>query len=478
MPTKLAERTIQSVISLKHRWRSPLNGMRSSANGLHPLPVELWEEIFSIATDADAYWAEKQGSWCTISNPFFTTTEEDLLRDPMACDNLGLLRTRHSIILVCKSWYFMGIPILWSHLQFNEKDSRNVATMIYSALKRNPTLASHVLRLTIKSVIFRRSNLLEPEKVLAVAKFVPLLTNIEAISCSLPYATHLYPSIQPGIVMLGNHGISGSSFIHNAVGSVNLMSRDSFWIHCRTLSLTLKKGLWDFQDIDRREIKFDNLVDFRLDVEYKGVLEWIRRYWNFPILKHLHIINTAWMDRMEFLNRVHFTLEKLQIYRNNYSGWSSEVLMPNLKEIQWVNVKSLHIWPRDNWYDLIKAPNLRRFVMSWHPYPKRRYSTHAVITSIIAATLHRYSSLMELVIIAPTGKWVHSSGEESRVILLLEDIAGWCERGVAVEMITGKNAERRRYTGGSFPMDEPDVLEHCYSIYVQPTYWSLSSLIL
>ena len=129
MPTTHAERTIQSVISLKHRWRNPLNRMRSSAVGLHPLPIELWEEIFAIATDTATYWAEKERSWCTISTPFFTAKEEDLLRDPAACDNQRLLRTRHSIILVCKSWYFMGIPILWSHLQFNEKDPRNVATI-------------------------------------------------------------------------------------------------------------------------------------------------------------------------------------------------------------------------------------------------------------------------------------------------------------------------------------------------------------
>src|SRR5277367_5093998 len=103
---------MQSIISFKYRWNNPLNRMRSSATGLHPLPMELWEIIFALAIDADDSWAEMQGDWCTILNPFFSGREENLIRDPTAWNGRGLLYTRHSIPLVCKSWYFMGIPIL------------------------------------------------------------------------------------------------------------------------------------------------------------------------------------------------------------------------------------------------------------------------------------------------------------------------------------------------------------------------------
>jgi hypothetical protein len=85
------------------------------------------------------------------------------------------------------------------------------------------------------------------------------------------------------------------------------------------------------------------------------------------------------------------------------------------------------------------------------------------ILLIIAATLSHYPSLKELVIIAPTGEWVRSSGEDSRVILLLEDIALWCEN-VTVEMVTGKHAERIRYAKGSVPMGELDALEYYRSM--------------
>ena len=104
MPTTRVERLVQSVLSLKHRWRNtlnqmdldPLNQMRSSAVGLHPLPIELWEEIFAIATDTATYWAERDGSWCTIANPFFTVKEEDHLRDPTHYDSWRLLTTPYS----------------------------------------------------------------------------------------------------------------------------------------------------------------------------------------------------------------------------------------------------------------------------------------------------------------------------------------------------------------------------------------------
>jgi hypothetical protein len=81
-----------------------------------------------------------------------------------------------------------------------------------------------------------------------------------------------------------------------------------------------------------------------------------------------------------------------------------------------------------------------------------------VILPIIAAILSHYPSLKELVIIVPTGRWAHSFGEDSQVVLLLKDIALWCE-SVTVEMVTGRHAERIIYPKGSLPIDELDILE-------------------
>jgi len=64
---------------------------------------------------------------------------------------------------------------------------------------------------------------------------------------------------------------------------------------------------------------------------------------------------------------------------------------------------------------------------------------------------------------APTAEWVHSSAKPNRFILLLEHVSGWCEKGVAVEIITGKNAERRIYAKGSFPMDKLVALLDSYT---------------
>jgi hypothetical protein len=61
---------------------------------------------------------------------------------------------------------------------------------------------------------------------------------------------------------------------------------------------------------------------------------------------------------------------------------------------------------------------------------------------------------------------VHSSGEGSAVILLLEDIALWCG-SVTVEMVTGKHAERIRYPKGLLPIDELGILEDNGSFYTQ-----------
>jgi hypothetical protein len=455
MPTTRVERTIQSVISLKHRWRNPLDRMKSSAVGLHPLPIELWEEIFAIATDADIYWAERDGYWCTIWNPFFSKKEEDHLRDPMACDNQALFRTRHSIILVCKSWYFLGIPILWSHLQFNEQDPLNIATMIYSALKRNPTLASHVLRVTIKSPNSRQNNSI---KIHAVEKFIRLLTNIEAISCPLPYAAHLY-GIQPGIVMLSNQGMARYRSSSDDRAFIHPLLHDSFWIHCRTLSLTLQ---WrPFADIIRYQhgIRFDNLVNLRLDVDDTALSEWIGERWVFPLLKNLRIIVTDEVDYTEMLTNTRMTVKRLHIHVNSPIFWwaCGRINMSNLNEL---HVSLGKGWDRRSKqsFTSLKAPSLHRYIISWDPYLEAMQFSRKMMLALMALTFSYYPLLQELVIIVPMGKWVRSSGDNRHVLLLLEDIARWCEH-VTVEIMTGKHLERIIYAKGSSPMDELDALE-------------------
>jgi hypothetical protein len=444
--------------------------MKSSAVGLHPLPVELWEEIFAIATDVNNYWAKIAGDWCSVQYPFFSSEEEEFVRTPPAKLDKELLRTRYSIILVCKSWYFMGIPLLWSHLQFDEMHPRNFAMMIYGAIKRNPTLAPQVIRLTIESICFRREDSLKMEKIHLVAKFAPLLTNLKAISCSLPYAARLQPLIQPGIVVLNNSVVTGLCSTSGMIGPLRTLLHNSLWVHCHTLSLRLVEGLWDRWDhpgSNTLQPTFEILLNLKLEVSHTAAMQWIEEYWKFPVLKNLSLIFTGYIDRISFLQRVRLTLEKLQIcvghvYR--YNGGIIDVEMPKLKEISLINMNGTYVGPSGDWYTAIKAPHLSRFGISLRSGLGKWDRTHEVLTEHMESVLGYFPSVRKVIIIAPMGEWVRPSSNtrKDRVILRMKDVVRWCQRGVMeVEIVSGSKAERRTCTQGlSSTFDKKETLEY------------------
>jgi hypothetical protein len=378
--------------------------MKSSAVGLYPLPVELWQEIFTIAANSDERMQEITYS---VLTPCYFFTEEDVFQTPLTAQHRFLLRTRHSIILVCKSWYFIGIPILWSHLQFNEGDPRNIAAMIYIAIERNPILASYVVRLTIKSVLFRQENLVQPEKIYAVAKFVPLLTNLEAISCSLPYAAHINPVTRPRLVIINNHDEDKSNFRNDIVRSTNLLLQNSFWTHCDTLSLSLIKCghfNWNAQNYDTPQLIFENLTSLRLDVSHVVMMRWIEEKWQFPILKYLSFINTPYVNRIEFLGRVRMTLEELEVSycqssRNGFDD-THKLELPKLREISLVNAPRWHEESQQYWFDAIEAPELEKFIISLRPDPLGHRSPSSVVNDYQNA-VECFPSVLRVIFITP-----------------------------------------------------------------------------
>jgi hypothetical protein len=401
----LADIVALSLTALKHRWRNPLNRMKSGAVGLYPLPVELWHEIFTIAANPHERMQEVLHS---VLTPLFFSKEEDIFRKPFTPQHRLSLRTRHSIILVCKSWYFMGIPILWYHLHFNEEDPRKIGTMIYSAIRRNPTLASHVVRLTIRSVLFRRENLVLPETIHTVEKFVPLLTNLEAISCSLPYATHIYPVTRPRLVILINCGqikSPHSSIRNRLIGSVTPLLWISFWIHCNTLSLSLFRPVVFEEEYNGHQLRFENLTSLRLEVFNEAVIRWIERCWQFPVLKDLSLIYTASIGFIAFLGRVQTTLERLEMSDLHDSphrdyDHTHEVELPKLREISLVDVFRWSERRRQGWFTAIKAPDLRKVVISLRPDQIGSLSPSSV-TDYHRNILECFPSVRKVIMIAP-----------------------------------------------------------------------------
>lgn len=116
---------MDTFLSILKSRKNPLDSMESRSNGLYPFPVEIWQDILLITTEPDYETSGTSLEDDEINSyPVFSSETEDALRDPRGVYSSIIFKTRLSIILVCKSWYYIGMPILWSHLKLDEVDWR------------------------------------------------------------------------------------------------------------------------------------------------------------------------------------------------------------------------------------------------------------------------------------------------------------------------------------------------------------------
>lgn len=211
------------------------------------LLTEIWQAIFAIASDPLQYFNCFRPNFKVPSNWFFSDRIEVLLHESEDEDNQALFSTRLSIILVCKSWYFMGIRLLWSHLRLKEADDTGIASMVHKELYDNPTIASYVTSLTIiphlHQTIFD-----ECIEMLPIAKIIPLLANLTAISCPSHVATRVPPLLHLDTVILTTD--TYSNFHYSYWDKIIIGSH--FWQHCQTLhfmATTSEKFCWSLLSI-------------------------------------------------------------------------------------------------------------------------------------------------------------------------------------------------------------------------------------
>lgn len=451
---------MKSIRSIKHIRRKPLNRIVSDHRGLFHLPLELWQEIFAFATDIDELGVNKEGSWSKRLRYFFDSRDEELLRGLTVLQSQHFLLTRYSIVLVCKSWYILGIQILWSHLHIDEANVHTVAPSLYDVLKHNPTLSSYVIQFTIRPERNCGTMLTNATNVGSIAKIVPLLKDLEAISCPYAYVAHLPPSIPSNIVFVYGHDLVTPRQARWKFWKKKIPANDYYWHHCRTLYFKLKHDRIAFQR-DDSDIFFNNLTDLRLNVTHSNAMSWINTNWNLPLLKHLSLISPLNAHWIPFLQRVRLTLETIQIPLGQDSfDVSTKIVMPNLQEIHVINVRYVYQWPKGHSYKIFQSPNLRRFTMTLDCEKLTRRSPRALILANIKGVLSVYPSIKEIVIFAPMGGWDYPYRAEDCVVLIMSDVARWCYGdGLTLEIISGRNEERRRFTKESFSPDDITFLD-------------------
>lgn len=436
---------MKSLLSLLRIRRSPLQIMSDDSNGLYPFPVEIWQEIFSKAAESSDKMAEKNQGHHRLASWFSPNEIENLINDPIASESHHAFKNRLNIILVCKSWYLIGIPALWSHLKLKEIDDRQLATTVYRILKHNPALGPHVVRLTIVPHRAPRFTDITSANQQSIAEIIPLLTNIKAISCPSHVAVHLPRSLrlETAVIHAAKHANAPHAFWRD-----EFPIHPHFWYHCRTLSISLIQTTYA-QQHPPPQIIFPNLTRLRLVVESSVSLAWVSSAWSFPVLEHLSISSKQLTGWDALFQRVHMALETLQLsIRIKFDVSTGTIEMPRLREVHLITQGAKrNITP---WHRAIKAPVLHRYVHYIDPSPVNRVHASAVLFNSIRKVRDQYPLVTEIGIVFQEEGKEGSYYVQDQIVITNADIAALCLQGLSVDIMAGMQREKRKFSSESF----------------------------
>lgn len=149
------------------------------------LPVELWHKIFlnTYPGDEFAIKPEQQFLACSLNN--HKTVQQPVIRE--------VFNDRASIVLTCRTWYHVGMPILYSHLGIQYRSYKFYDNHSYSEcmeslldfLVRNPFYCQTVRRITIEDniIVGYKRNLDPILKLCPNLQVIGNLSEVEFRSC-------------------------------------------------------------------------------------------------------------------------------------------------------------------------------------------------------------------------------------------------------------------------------------------------------
>jgi hypothetical protein len=329
------------------------------------LPVELWTEIFTLATtipgkdglsvDGAAY------NIMVCDGPIIANCPSS---EEISEKNKALLQ----LIKTCRYWRLIATPLLWSHLRVNIARSPTVIDSVCAALSSNPDLASYIRRLDITFPLDQRSC---PSSI-AEGIFGQPLPSLKVVICPFPL-NPIITGCQPDVVVLETAHFGISQF----------KPRNGIWTNVRVLRVHFTAVMCF---ADRPQVVQFNLLE-NLYIKDKGssIVWYLVKYWEVPSLRILTIDSsdrrnsTYWLS---WLAKVASRLEKLQLNIRADGGSRDVILMPRLR--------TLYLpFDRSGWIP-IKAPSLHRtgyYDIGW-PTPEHLNEKAKALIDLFPTTIY------------------------------------------------------------------------------------------
>lgn len=322
----------------------------SHCQHISPLPVELWRHIFSFSTTIPGKDEFSHDVRAFGSMPH---NREDILATLTPEELSFILKTRHTIVRVCRRWYAIGIEALWSHLRVEGRSWRSQLEVIHQAVETNPYLAPFVIRLTAEVELgsFR----LRPEDTTnsSVTHILSKFKNLRIFNSAWgDIAGQFPPSVELatlGSAPQGNHGF----FNLNPDVISRLCTLKSLTLDCRTVTFTLPPS-------SLAAIVFPNLTTLRIETSHDTFCSHITDMWYFPVLQTLSLIGTGARYWMNLVQRCRNTIEQLEL-----QVWDSRHTFPDMDPWDMPVLSTLSLDPTQYgpWLTLMKAPILQHVAL-------------------------------------------------------------------------------------------------------------------
>jgi hypothetical protein len=237
---------------------------------------------------------------------------------PTSNEAAEITRTYFSIIRVCKRWYAMGIQALWSHLWINVcKNPIRAINGIQSAINRDKTLASYVIRLTLERT--RR-----PAKgsffIRALRTLTPRLPSLQIFIC-------------PGIYASGMAKLSLDIVVHTYPTPLKVYGealRTPYIQNTRVLFISFQ--FENKAQSYRTPVLFPRLESLHLQTSCQRTINYFIRNWEIPNLRILSIESTSAIHWLKFIEKWS-AIDILEL-SSKKSEWPRAIQLPNLKELR------------------------------------------------------------------------------------------------------------------------------------------------
>lgn len=391
--------------SALYQVNSKQDQMPYGTTGLDPFPVEIWRYIFTLVEEPVQYSVNGAQTY----QYFFSEEDESHLWDLEASMDQSVFQTRLSIVLACRSWYYMGLPILWSHLFLRGNAIDNSIEYILEVLKRDTGLGCWVTRLSI--IWLQECSKIPVEGI--VMQILPLLTRLSVVNCPVQLLERFPPSFRANTIFIR----AAHPFEEVSPNIVPRTSLDNVaWRHCQILTLASPLNALEYAT-NESHILFPNLISLRLCITEPSIFQWIVSTWHLPALKNFSMTIPSPPDARRgitditlapLLRRVSLNVERIQIPVMFLLSTQTEnaVVLPQLQEIHLLNMYEVNMDVFQKVYQIIKAPKLRRFI--FYAYSQRplteNYWDRINAMATWCGTL--FPSVKAVDIIATRGEWV------------------------------------------------------------------------